>query len=321
MPLSPADHELVADMKQRALHLKSRQRAADRILYELRRFRVILLALAAVVVAAAVTGFATLVQSTLPDRPGSWRQALVVAVIGAWLGVHLGQSLLRTDRGRRLLDGKEGRLRQKYSGDLHSGRRWLQFYYQGEDISAYVPQVLYFIEGERRFDSVDAALAFAKDSRRESHAFAARALETFNEVAARTNTLVVASTDETGRPSSRIMRFVRSERPGVWFVTAAPDGPKVHEFDLGRIALVTQPTESGATISSNRVRIERAGVPFGAVAGLYRAQVPGYADGMTETEQQRELVYELTLQSARVETWLDHEVVEFCAPEVRGTDR
>ncbi len=77
---------------------------------------------------------------------------------------------------------------------------------------------------------------------------------------------------------------------------------------------MTPPTESGATIGSNRVRIRRAPMPFPEVADLYRAQVPGYVDRLTEDEQQRELVYELTLQSAKVDTWLDHEVVEFRDP-------
>ena len=77
---------------------------------------------------------------------------------------------------------------------------------------------------------------------------------------------------------------------------------------------MTPPTEAGATIGSNRVQIRRAALPFPQVADLYRAQVPGYVDRLTEEEQQRELVYELTLQSARVDTWLEREVVEFRVP-------
>ena len=37
-------------------------------------------------------------------------------------------------------------------------------------------------------------------------------------------------------------------------------------------------------------------------------------DGMTEDEQERELVYELTLRSARVETWLRRDEVAFDEP-------
>ena len=158
------------------------------------------------------------------------------------------------------------------------------------------------------------ALALAKDNRRDSTTFAGRAATMFDTVAAETNLMVLSSVDESGCPSSRAMRFVRTDQPGVWYLTTAPEGPKVHELDLGRIALITAPTESGATISSNRVQIERAGVTFPAVAGLYRAQVPGYVDGMTHEQQERELGYRLVLLSARVDTWLDHDVVEFVQP-------
>ena len=41
MPLSPADERLIADMKQREFHLKARQRAADAILYRVRRYRAV----------------------------------------------------------------------------------------------------------------------------------------------------------------------------------------------------------------------------------------------------------------------------------------
>ena len=81
---------------------------------------------------------------------------------------------------------------------------------------------------------------------------------------------------------------------------------------------MTPPTESGATIGSNRVQIRRAPIRFPEVADLYRAQVPGYVDRLTEDEQQREQVYELTLQSARVDTWLEREVVEFRDPGPRS---
>ena len=143
MPLSPVDQALIADMKQRELHLKSRQRATDAILYEVRRYRTVWIALVGVVGAAAGAGIFLIVNSTLPDRPGWWRLMLVNIVLGAVLGVQLGQTLLRTAWGRRLLATKEGRLRAEHTSELHAGRRWESFYYQDEDISAYVPQILY----------------------------------------------------------------------------------------------------------------------------------------------------------------------------------
>ena len=248
MPLSPADQALIADMKQRQFHIKKRQRATDAIGYEERRYRAVLRFVAGMLVAAVVAGIFWAVLRTVPRRSGWWLPLLVYIALGAILGVQLGQSMLRTRWGRRLLARNERRLREKYSGDLHAGRRWLQFYYRGEDISSYVPQILYFIDQEQ-LDSVEAALALAKKHHREGTLFAKRALEAFNDVAAQTNVVVVSSVDQAARPSSRVMRFVKSERPGVWFVTAAPEGSKVEQFDNGRIALVTRPTDSGATIT------------------------------------------------------------------------
>jgi hypothetical protein len=310
MALSSEDQQILADMKQRELQLKRRERAADAIAYQLRRYRVVMSILASLAVALMATALAAVV-AWLDPAPTRWGLALAGVALGTFLGVLLGQLLWETKHGRRLVAREERRLRRRYSGDLHAGRRWLPFYYRDEEISAYVPQILYFIESEQRFDSIAAALTFAKDNRRASTTFAARARKMFDAVAAETNLVVLSSTDETGHPSSRMMRFVKSDQPGVWYVTMAPEGPKVHELDLGRVALVTTPTDSGATISSNRVEIERVGMTFPAVAALYRDQVPGYVDGMTEEQQERELVYRLVLQSARVDTWLDHQVVEF----------
>jgi len=311
MALSAADREVVEHMKQRELHLKQRHRATDAILYRERRYRQVLSALIATGFALLVAGIAALI-AVLDPAPTRWYLIWPSIGIGAFFGVVLGQSMWQTALGRSLLAAKESRLRREHGKDLNAGRRWLQFYYQGEEISAYVPQVLYFIESEGRFDSVADALLFAKErARPEGQVFAAHALERFNEVAEQTNVVVIASADHTGQPSSRIMRFVRTDRPGVWYVTTAPQSPKVHELDLGRVAVVTRPTESGANISSNRVDVRRAGAIFPQVADLYRAQVPGYLDSMSDDEQAVELVYELTLRSAKVDSWQDRVVVDF----------
>jgi hypothetical protein len=321
---STAQQELIADMKQRELHLKSRLRATDSILYELRRYRVVLVGLVVVVVATVAGLVDRAVIITMPDERGWQLPVGTVAVMAGLLGIPCGQGLLRTKVGQRLLARKESRLRDKYSEDLHSGRRWLQFYYRGEDISAYVPQILYFLEADPRFDTVDAALAFVKERRRDSPAqaaFAAQALRQFEDVAAQVNQLIMSSSDDAGRPSSRFMRFVKTDRPGVWYVTTAPEGPKVPELDRGQVAVLTSPTPAGATISSNRVHISRAPHPFPAIADLYRTQVPGYMDGMTDEEKDRELVYEVRLRSARVETWLRHDEVAFDGPEADDLPR
>ncbi len=107
------------------------------------------------------------------------------------------------------------------------------------------------------------------------------------------------------------MGFVRTERPGVWYAATAPDAPKVHELDLGRVALITSPTAEGATITSNRLSIRRAEAAFDEIVQLYREQLPRYLEGMTEDDQRQELVYEITLATAKVDTWVDHGLAVF----------
>jgi hypothetical protein len=314
MPLSPEDEALVADMRQREFHIKSRQRAADAIQYQVLRFRTVLVASVGLVGAVVGAGISLAARPTHPEGQSWWPLMLVNIAFGASLGALVGHNLLRTRWGQGLVARKGAKIAQKYTSELHAGRRWLRFYYEGEDISAYVPQILYSIESEGRFDSVADALAFARENRRRSATIDQRALDSFNSIASQTNLVAISSTDEAGTPSIRPMRFVTSDRPGVWYVTTSPEGNKVRELDHGRIALLTQPTESGETISSNRVQVKRVVAGFPAVADLYRAQVPGYVDGLTDEEQQREVVYELTMRSAKVDTWLGHELVEFDRP-------
>ncbi len=310
MALSAEDQQLIASMEQRELSIKKRQRAANAIFYESRRYRRVLLTLTALVLAVLVAGIfigiASLHEDWLPQR---WQPKLLITVLGAILGALLAQFLPRTRLGRRLFASEERRLNQKYSGDLHAGRQWMQFFYRGEDISYYVPQILYVIESEHRFDSVQAALEYAKQNHQADAQADARGLRRFNAVAAQTNLVALSSVNAHGQPSIRIMHFVKSDRPAVWYMTTAPNTPKVPELDAGKVALTTVPTQDGATISSNDVRIRRAGKNFMDVADLYRAQVPGYLDGMTDEDQRLELVYELTLRSAKVDSWASRDLV------------
>lgn len=309
MTLPAEDQRLVAEMQEREFNIKKRRRAANAIYYEARRFRRTLTTLAALACVCVVV-VVFIVNAATPHDLLAWiRTEVLLIVIGALLGTLLGQGFMRTGPGRRLLGRKQARLNRKYSGDLHAGRRWMQFFYENEDISHYVPQILYLLESEHRFDSVRAALEFAKQHDHENTQAQAHALKQFTAVAARTNLVVVSSVDAHGRPSSRVMRFVKTDRPGVWYITTAPQAPKVPEFDAGNVAVMTVPTEDGAAISSNRVHIRRADKTFMDVADLYRAQAPGYLDGMTEEDQRLELVYELTLRTAKVDSWVSHDLV------------
>lgn len=314
MPLShvtEADRVLLDHMRQREFNLKKRQRAATAIAHEERRFRFLILLSAALVTALALTAVLFLTHVTFDDARGRGPLLLVGFLAGAVLGLLVGLGFLSTRPGKRLLNDHSAKLRVKYSGDLHAGRRWSQFYYKREDISPFIPQILYSIESERRFSSIDEALAFVKSHAHERTAFLERGLRLFDELAAQTNLAVVSSADAEGRPSSRYMRFVTTERPGIWYVTSAPDAPKAHEFEHGSVAIMTIPDGAGGTISSNRVTIRRADVTFPQIAHLYEQQAPRYLDGMSDEDQAREAVYELTFESARVDSWTDHELAVF----------
>lgn len=227
MSLSAEDRSLLAAMEQRAFHLKKRQRATDLIVHRMRRYRAGVVLLTAVLVAVTVTAVFLAAESTLADPTGWWLPTAVVVVVSALLGVETGAELLRSRWGRSLLARKEGRLRRAFSTELQAGRRWQPFQYQGEDVSAYVPQILHLLDtelhpgaddarpgGGPRFHSVAEALAFAKRHRGEGISAIERALARFDGVAAEATELVVSSTDGAGRLSSRVMRFVESDRPG-----------------------------------------------------------------------------------------------------------
>jgi uncharacterized integral membrane protein len=312
MAISAEDQQLVADMRNREFNIKKRNRAANAISYESRRYRRVLAILTAVILACVLTAAFIGITSIHHDwLVRTWRLKVVLAAFGAIIGSLLAQALVHTRLGRRLLASEELRLNKKYSGELHAGRRWMPFYYQGEDISGYVPQILYVLESEQRFDSVQAALEFVKQHQHENTQEHAHALRQFNAVAAQTNLMVLSSVNAQGRLVSQVRRFVTTDRPGRWYAAIAPGSPQADEFAEGKVALTTVPTEGGATISSNRVRIRRAGKTLMDIADLYRAQVPGYLDGMTEEDQRVEPVYELTLQSAEVDSWNGHHVLSF----------
>ncbi|WP_344791579.1 hypothetical protein [Gryllotalpicola daejeonensis] len=308
---------MIDDMKQREFTQKKRRRAVSAMHHERTRYRATLTTVITVVIALIVgiayTAFRRFLTAPLPEL---WQRDWPALLIGAVIGWLLAELWLRSWAGRRVLARKDARLNQKYSGDLHAGRRWQQFFYKGEEISALIPRVLYTLESQPDPESLDAVIDSVRTTRYENPRFRARGLEIFNSLVDATDLVLLSTCDDAGRPSSRFMRFVTTSRPGVWYVTSAPEAPKIREFDRGVAALITVPTESGATISSNRVRLRRADKGFPEVAELYRAQVPRYLDGMTPEDQSREVVYELTIESARVSSWEYNEVVLFESNQV-----
>lgn len=315
MPANSADDPLLEDMKQRELQLKRKQRAIDAIQFEQRRYRSVVTIGVGLTVAAIAAALLFGVFRGVLDRAGWWLPSLIAVALCVVVGMQAARRWLGSPRGRALLARNSIKARARHADDLNAGYRWLEFYYRGEDISAHVPQVLYFLEADQRFDSVDDALEFSKQSRSENALVAAHGLKNFELVAAATNLAVVSSIDKHGTPSSRIMSFIRSSQPGVWYVTTPPHSRKVWEFDRGKVALVTLPTQSGASISSNRVVSTRSALPLSAIAELARDQIPGYLEIMSDADKERELVYELRFLSARVNTWLDRPLVEFDRPD------
>ncbi|GAA4191993.1 hypothetical protein GCM10022288_23620 [Gryllotalpicola kribbensis] len=313
MALSPDDLRVIDDMKQREFTQKKRRRAVSAMHRERTRFRALLSTLITVVVAVVVgLGYAAVRGLFGAPLVEFWDNDWLALVIGAVIGWLLGELWFRSASGRRVLTGKDARLNQKYSGDLHAGRRWQQFFYRGEEISALIPRALYTLESHpNEYESLDAVLAEVRATRYENPRFRARGQELFNSLTDATDLVILSTVDEFGRPSSRFMRFVTTERPGVWYVTSAPEAPKIPEFDRGQAALLTVPTENGATISSNRVHVRRASKGFAEIADFYRAQVPRYLDGMTSEDQAREIVYEVIIESARVSSWEYNEPVLF----------
>lgn len=316
MALSAEDQKVLASMRQRELNVKKRLRASNKVIYQLRWLRRVMIAVPTVVGAVVAAGI-FLLDERGHHHPWTelWRPVLLVAVAGAVIGALLGQALLNSRFGQRRLRVLEWHLDHRHGGDLHAGRRWMQFFYKDEDISSYVQQILYVIDSEHRFDSVDAALQFVKENHRRNVLAQAHGLRQFNAVAERTNAIVLSSVNAHGQPSNRVMRFVKTDQPGVWYVTSAPDTPKVPELNAGKVALITVPTEDGATITSNRVRVRRTGNTMTDIADLYRVQVPRYMDGMTEEDQRLEVVYELTILSAKVDSWIYHDLVFLREPD------
>lgn len=126
--------------------------------------------------------------------------------------------------------------------------------------------------------------------------------------------MILSTANAQGVPASRQMRFIKlPDVPEVWYFGTAPHTPKIKELDLGQAAVHTLPTEQGMTIASNRLIVKRSTYRLDELADYYRQQVPGFMDGLTPEDRANELIYEVHLQSARLDTWAKHEQLTFRA--------
>ncbi|MHC9531861.1 hypothetical protein ACVPPR_00155 [Dellaglioa sp. L3N] len=87
--------------------------------------------------------------------------------------------------------------------------------------------------------------------------------------------------------------------------------PKIAELDLGKAAINTIPTSTGMTIASNRLSVKGSTYKLADLADLYREQVPGFMGGLSDEDIEDEIIYEIVIQSARLDTWTQHDQVKF----------
>ena len=195
---------------------------------------------------------------------------------------------------------------------LNTGRRWEQFYYKGEDIAPYVPQILYFLESDQRFTTIDEALAFAKANRRSNPRRRHAGSQGVRRGGNASNLLVISSVDSSGRPVEppHALRQVGHVR-GSGTCRPHPTDPRfASSTRAGSRSLRSQRrTVRASTAIASTSRGRRSDSARSPIC--FEEQVPGYLDTVTEADLERELVYELTLRSARVDTWMGHDQVDF----------
>jgi hypothetical protein len=133
MAVSPEDLRVIDDMKQREFAQKKRRRAASAMNHERRRYRALVVTVVTII-AALVVGLAwALLKHALSAPFGElWHRVWPALLVGAVIGWLLAELWFGSAMGKRYLARKDARLNEKYSGDLHAGRRWQQFFYKGE---------------------------------------------------------------------------------------------------------------------------------------------------------------------------------------------
>ncbi|WP_270309286.1 pyridoxamine 5'-phosphate oxidase family protein [Weissella confusa] len=303
--MTPYDEQLVAHMKLREHHMKRRQVTTNKIFRLQKRVKQVTTLIGTLV--STIILMAILIYSPLDVRErlqGLPRVDVLIFVGLLIIMSFIMHKMIECGTMKRFFKRQSAKIRRRYSGELHAGRRWIQFYYKGRDIGPLIPQILYYVDSEGEFDSVDTAINHIDQT---VGRLQKAGVEKFQRYARLTNQVILSSIRSDGKPSSRLMRFVKvPDRPNVWLMASAPDTPKIAELTNNRVAIFTPPTRDGATISSNNVSIVQAPYHLEAVTDLFKEQVHGYLDGMNEEDLATEIVFELTIHSAKLDTWTDH---------------
>ena len=304
------DKNILKHMRIREYHLNYRQRIINKVLIKqdhLKKFEVLILSVLSSFILGSMLNLSSL--SLNYDWDTQVKIYTLLAIIVFPLVFICWWNLFKINFFTKFLNWQNKRIYHKYSAILHAYRRWDHFYYEGEDISYYIPQLIYYID-KGNFNSIQSALSFIKSNNTDNRS--SREYSTFNKIVRETNALAIASMSLNGKVSNRIMRFVPSdESPNIWYITTAPEAPKVAEFDNNNIAITTLPTLDGSTISSNNVIITKTNLSLNDIRNLYQKNVPGYVKGISDKDAQAELVYKLIIKSARMDSWIDHKTVVF----------
>ncbi|WP_270321134.1 hypothetical protein [Weissella confusa] len=303
--MTQTDAEIIEHMKLRELNMKHRQVTANKIFRMQKRVRQVTMLVLSLVSSVALLALFLFSPLDVHDRLQYLPKVdVLIFFILLWVTAFIWNKLGNVGPLKRFFQREASKIRRRYSGELHAGRRWIQFYYKGRDIGPLIPQILYYVDSEHEFDSIDEAIVHIdKGVAKQQLA----GIGKFQRYAKMTNRVIISSVQESGQPSSRLMRFVKvPDRPNVWLMASAPDTPKIAEMTNSKVAIFTPPTRDGATISSNNVSVVRADYHLDAVADLFRDQIHGFLDGMTEADLATEVIFEMTIHSAKLDTWTDH---------------
>lgn len=309
---SKEDKVLLEEMVVRERNMKRRRDISGLMLHKLRLFKRRLVAFLTVISSGLLLGFySTFEQFKSMSIVSVIEVNVLVAAILVLFTSYFWQLMLKYWPLKNLISWYKTRLRTMYAGPLLASKRWLQFYYKGRDISPYIPQILYYLQNESALKTVDEVLAFI-DGETPSEVKEHNVLDKFRRFIGETNQMVLSTATADGIPSSRQMRFIVSpEKSNVWYFGSAPETPKIAELDLGKAAINTIPTSTGMTIASNKLSIKRSKYKLSDLADLYRIQVPGFMDGLLEADIDNEIIYEIVIESARLDTWTQHDQVKF----------
>lgn len=302
--------DLIARMKIRERKMKRRGIINNKIFRmqkHMRRITLITLTLVTSIILMAILVLSPLdVHGQLKDMT---KVDVLIFVIIIWITAYFWIKLENTFLFKQYFRYKENKIYRRYAGELHAGRRWIQFYYKGRDIGPLIPQILYYVDSEKIFKSIDEAINHIEQSITK---YEQVGVNRFQYLAKMINWVIVSSISEENHPSSRVMRFVKvPDKPNVWLMASPPDTPKVREWDNSKVAIFTPPLDNGMTISSNNVTIKQMEYHLSDVSDLFKEQVRGFLDGMTDEELATELIFEMTIHSARLDTWSEHSVAIF----------